>query len=736
MRGLGRFKYLITLVIVALAALGQYALWPWIDDSPFLLFYPAVILAALYGDGISAIWLSAAIAQYYFVAPRHSFTLHFPNDLVRLALFVGSSYMIRQLTVRLARALQKARNAESRLSTTLNSIADAVIATDAQGRVEFMNPVAEHLTEWTMAEARGKPLPDVFRIVDHFSREAIEGPVRRVMAEGATVGVAGDTLLLGRYGKESSIEDSAAPIREEESRQIEGVVLVFRDITAKHAQDERMEQAFRDLQESEARMRSVLDNALDAVVGMDSDGIVTQWNPQAEKIFGFSRDEAIGRRMSEIIIPHAYRQAHEAGLLRYLATGRGKMLNNRIQITALNRNGREFPIELTITPIRSGAKQHFAAFIRDISERQRIEKDLLTKSDVLENSLNGFDIVDEDGKFVYANRAYLRMWGYDRLDEVIGTSPASHCADPATPAQIVAELKARGECNIEFLARRKDGSTFDVHMWARLAHDPDGREIYPSTSVDITERKRAEEALRQAVQTRDEFISICSHELKTPITSMKLQFQMAERQLKRGDRRVFSEGLAAKRIESTNRQLDRMTRLIEEMLDVTRFSQGRLRLDLQVNDLSALLEEMSDRFTEQFALMGTTIGLEAEPHVMVEFDRYRIEQVISNLLTNSIKYGAKNPVVMSLKRAGGRVQVRVTDRGVGIKADSLDRIFNRFERAISANNISGLGLGLYISRQIIEAHGGRIWAESKLGEGSTFVMELPEKQPEESRSRA
>jgi PAS domain S-box-containing protein len=489
-----------------------------------------------------------------------------------------------------------------------------------------------------------------------------------------------------------------------------------------------MEQAFRDLQESEARMRSVLDNALDAVVGMDSEGIVSQWNPQAEKIFHYGRDEAIGRRMSEIIIPHAYRQAHEAGLMRYLSTGQSRMLNNRIQITALEKGGREFPIELTITPIRSGTTQYFAAFIRDISERQRIEKDLLTKSDVLENSLNGFDIVDEDGKFVYANRAYLKMWGYDRPEEVIGASPVSHCADPSTPAQIITELKSKGECNIEFVARRKDGSTFDVHMWARLAHDPNGKEIYPSTSVDITERKRAEEALRQAVQTRDEFISICSHELKTPITSMKLQFQMAERQLKRGDLRVFSEELVSKRIESTNRQLDRMTRLIEEMLDVTRFTQGRLQLDLQVNDLSALLAEMADRFSEQFSQMGTAISLDAEPDIQVELDRYRIEQVVSNLLTNSIKYGARNPVEIKLRRVGDHAELRVTDHGVGIKADSLDRIFNRFERAISANNISGLGLGLYISRQIVIAHGGKIWAESKLGEGSTFIMELPIRQ--------
>lgn len=728
MQGLGWIKYAITLMIVGLAGVGQYLLWPVIGDSPFLLFYPAVIVAALYGDGVAAIWLSALVAQFYFVPPRDTFSLHWPDDYVRLVVFLASALMIRQITVRLAKALQEARNAESWLSTTLTSIGDAVIATDRLGRVEFMNPVAESLTEWPLPEAMGRPLPEVFRIVNQSNGKTMESPVEKVLASGAVIGLANHTLLIGRNGKEVSIEESAAPIQGEEGGGVEGVVLVFRDISLKYAQEQRAEQAFRDLQESEARMRSVLDNALDAVVGMDSEGMVSHWNPQAENMFGFTRDEAIGRRMSETIIPPQYREAHESGMRRYLQTGEGPVLNRRIQITALDKHRREFPIELSITPIRAGASRSFAAFIRDISERQRIEKDLLTKSDVLENSLNGFDIVDEDGKFVYANRAYLKMWGYDSLEEILGTSPAAHCEDPATPAQIVAELKSRGECNIEFVARRKDGSTFDVHMWARLAHDPNGREIYPSTSVDITERKRAEEALRRAVQARDEFISICSHELKTPITSMKLQFQMAERQLKRGDSRVFSEEMVRKRIGGTNRQLDRMTRLIEEMLDVTRLTRGHPQLEMERFDLSALLSEMVDRFQEQFAQIGTTLSLSAEPGLEVEADRYRIEQVVSNLLTNAIKYGGRKPVEMSLRRVGKKAQLCVKDQGQGIRPDSLERIFNRFERAISANNISGLGLGLYICRQIVAAHGGKIWAESQLGEGSTFVMELPLEQ--------
>ena len=140
-----------------------------------------------------------------------------------------------------------------------------------------------------------------------------------------------------------------------------------------------------------------------------------------------------------------------------------------------------------------------ALYVKNVdNERRQAEIELKLKSDALEHSLNGFDIVGENGKFVYANRAYLDMWGYDSLDEILETSPISHCADPAVPARILGELKEKKECKIEFTARRKDGSFFEVLMYARLGHDEFGREIYSGTSIDITERKKSEEILRRS----------------------------------------------------------------------------------------------------------------------------------------------------------------------------------------------------------------------------------------------
>ena len=253
------------------------------------------------------------------------------------------------------------------------------------------------------------------------------------------------------------------------------------------------------------------------------------------------------------------------------------------------------------------------------------------------------------------------------------------------------------------------------------------------TAIDVTEQVRSRQRvenlaaeLQDAVRARDEFISICSHELKTPITSMKLQFQMAAKQLERDDPRVFSRESIEKRTNTANHQLARMAHLIEDMLDVSRISAGKLQVNRERLDLYEVLHEVVERFGEQFASLGMPMHFEGRANeARVEGDRYRLEQVISNLFTNALKYGAAKPVDVTLTSSAGTVRMSVTDRGIGIAPENLDRVFGRFERAVSASNISGLGLGLYISRNIIEAHGGRIWVESELGKGSTFFVELP-----------
>ncbi len=228
-----------------------------------------------------------------------------------------------------------------------------------------------------------------------------------------------------------------------------------------------------------------------------------------------------------------------------------------------------------------------------------------------------------------------------------------------------------------------------------------------------------------AVKQRDEFFSIASHELRTPLTSLKLQVQMRKRLLKAGDRSICTLEKTESLLETTEDQVNRISRLIDDMLDITRLANGKLTLSPEPVDLSSLVEKGVQTFQPQFQFIGSRIGLEMEGHVTGRWDPYRIEQVIANLLTNALKYGAGKPVFVQVRVRDDKAVLTVKDGGIGVSPENQERIFQRFERAASASNPSGLGLGLYITRQILELHGGSIRVDSKLGEGSTFTVELP-----------
>ena len=252
------------------------------------------------------------------------------------------------------------------LQVTLASIGDAVIATNSDGRITFLNGVAEALTGWPRHEAAGRDLPEVFRIVGEETRREVESPALRALREGKVVGLANHTVLLARDGTERAIDDSAAPIRDE-AGVVMGAVLIFRDVEEKR-------RAERSLEASEARKAAILDTALDAIVTIDHEGRIVEWNPAAERTFGHGRGDVLGREMAGLIVPPALRDAHRRGLARYLQTGEGPVLGRRIEITAVRADGSEFPVELAITAISAQGPPIFTAHIRDITARRAVER--------------------------------------------------------------------------------------------------------------------------------------------------------------------------------------------------------------------------------------------------------------------------------------------------------------------------------------------------------------------------
>jgi len=244
-------------------------------------------------------------------------------------------------------------------------------------------------------------------------------------------------------------------------------------------------------------------------------------------------------------------------------------------------------------------------------------------------------------------------------------------------------------------------------------------------SRDITERKKIEQKLKDSIRVRNEFLSIASHELKTPLTSLMLLAQSMKRTLSQTGNEMSFEKIERMTLQ-TEKQLLRLTHLVDDMLDITRIDSGKLILNIEQFDLFELIQEIAERLHPQIqSATGGPLIISTLEHSLGYWDRHRIEQVITNLITNSIRYGKGRPIELALKNLENTAELSVKDLGAGIQKEDQDRIFNCFERAVNPNEVSGLGLGLFISKQIVDSHQGRIWVESELDHGSTFFVSLP-----------
>jgi PAS domain S-box-containing protein len=273
------------------------------------------------------------------------------------------------------------------------------------------------------------------------------------------------------------------------------------------------------------------------------------------------------------------------------------------------------------------------------------------------------------------------------------------------------------------IRRASDGS----HRWHLLRVVPERNEQgtvvgWIATATDIDDNKKAEEALQKAVVQRDDFLSVASHELRTPLTSLKLELTNLSRLAQRSAGVVPPERLTEK-LTKIEGQSDRLHRLIDELLDVSRISSGRLELDLEEMDLARLALEVGARFQDEAQRLGCDLVIRAPDRVMGRWDRNRLEQVITNLLSNALKYGNCKPVELEVTgEPSPRLLVR--DHGLGISAVDQQRIFERFERASSTRNFGGIGLGLWIVKEIVTALNGQVRVESEPGAGSTFTVEF------------
>jgi len=395
---------------------------------------------------------------------------------------------------------------------------------------------------------------------------------------------------------------------------------------------------------------------------------------------------------------------------------------------------------LQLQTVVTNAARH-KALVADITERRAMEVAIRESERQLRQ------LVENLPELAWSARAdghvdfYNRRW-YDYTGTTFAQMEGwgwRSAHSPEMADQVVENwmrsLRTGEPFEMEFPLRAADGSFRWFLTRVHPLRDADAqvtRWFGTSTDIDEARRARAEREqlvaeLRQAIELRDEFLSIAAHELRTPLTALQLQLEgtthLVERLNSPGSAKFLSK------LDVANRQANHLATLVNGLLDVARSSLGRLMLEPGDVDLVAIARDVIERYTPEAQNAGCVIRLDAAQEVHGYWDRARMEQVVTNLVTNSIKYGHGHPIGVSVTSADGWAHLVVQDHGMGIRPEDLGRIFARFERAVPSRHYGGLGLGLYITRQIVEAHGGTIEVASEVEHGATFTVSVRQ-QPE------
>ncbi len=736
-----RNLYLFAVGAVAVAAVVRWLLGPLLADYlPFLTFYVAVAVTAWYG-GLRPALLATAVGFVAGVA----FFVPTSADFSMRQLWLGQwddwfRYFVLATAFAIfgeakKDAVHRAELRRETLQVTLLSIGDGVVVTDTEGRVTSLNPIAETLTGWTQRDALELPLEDVFHIVNEETRQTVESPVAKVLEHGRIVALANHTLLIAKDGTERPIDDSAAPIRAADGSLL-GVVLIFRDVT-------EMRVAERSLRASEARKSAMLKTALDSIVTIDHEGKIVDFNPAAEVMFGYRRDDVIGREMGEVIVPPALRESHRRGMQRYLATGEQRVLNRLIELTAMRSDGSEFPVELAITAIGDVQQPMFTGYLRDISDRKQaddalraahgeleqrvrqrtaelIEASGFTQA-LLESLQTGIVACNANGVLTLFNQATREFHGLPQ-EPLPADQWARHYdlyrsdgVTPLTKEEIPLFRALSGEHvrDVEMIIAPKQGKARTVCASGQSFYDGAGKHLGAVVSMhDITEAKQAAAALReahddlerrvaartaeldaansalqQADRRKDEFLATLAHELRNPLAPLRNGLQVMR--LAGADADVVERARAM-----MERQLTQIIRLVDDLLDVNRISRGTFILRIERANLADIvhhaLETCAPPIEEKQHRL--TVSLPPVP-IYVDADSARLSQALCNLLVNAAKFTPNGGEIrLDVRRSEGDAVISIKDSGVGISAHMLDKVFEMFTQLIARSKRRKRGL--------------------------------------------
>lgn len=540
---------------------------------------------------------------------------------------------------------------------TLSSIGDAVITTDVGGNVTFLNPVAERMTAWTSAEAVGLPLERVFQIINENTREPALNPVRCVLRDGNVVGLANHTALISKDGRQTPIDDTAAPIRDASGRLL-GAVMVFHDVTVRR----RAEAALRE----ETRILELLNEAGAGIAAeLNVQTLLQSLTDSASKLSGATFTafcyNVVTQPAAGLSIYNPPEPARDAfaqlGLL-----GDGALFSPTFCGERVVRHA-----DITQEPVYAPA-----AARPDTPPGQRLI------------------------------RSYLAVPVVSRSGEVIGGLFLGH-----------------GNANM--FSQRTERLVLGVAAQAAVAVD--NARLYEAAQAQIARREQAESALRETDRRKDEFLATLAHELRNPLAPIRQAALISKMATATEAQKRWSHDVIS-------RQVQHMSLLLDDLLDVSRITRGTLQLRKQATELSSVIDAAVETARPTLDAKRHRLSIDlCREQTHFSADPLRIAQVLSNLLTNAAKYTDPEGVIrLVARRSADHVIIQVIDNGIGIAQEALPRIFQMFSQVKATQDRSdgGLGIGLALAKGLVELHGGHIEvASGGLGQGSEFIVRLP-----------
>ena len=487
--------------------------------------------------------------------------------------------------------------------------------------------------------------------------------------------------------------------------------------------------------DSQLHLQAVLDASQDAVVGMDTQGRITDWNARAQIMFGWRKDEALGKVLNELVLmPHSSVE-RKSGLARLMTNASSQTLGQRVEMTARHRNGDTIPVEVATAVVNLGDRVLTTAFIADISQQKAALDRLALFRRVFDASTQCVVISDAAGRGAYQNRAHALAMGYSD-SEIIG-KPFFHSLPKAGAQKIWSEVKLaiakNGAWEGQLPFCRKDGSEFTSISNIGSIKDENGDvqyvfNIFTDFSDELARRQELRTALEGAERAnlaKSDFLSSMSHELRTPMNAILGFGQILE----------FDETLNLDQRDSVAEILKggrHLLKLINDVLDLAKIESSSVKLSLEAVSVAEVIEE-SWQVVEPLAVTrGIVLHRNFSKSAAVKADRGRLKQVMLNLLSNAINYNRDGGTIeiRANVKAPGRLSIEVSDTGLGIAPERLPLIFEAFNRrGAEHGQIGGTGIGLIIASRLVELMGGVVGVDSQLGAGSTFWLDLPVDHP-------